>query len=197
MLLALLGVCACNGPTGVPGDESAAPTDQHQAPFHDEASRSVASASVSAKLLNASEQSAGPEKLPFQEESLPAGTLVTVSLQNTISAGNSTRNTFEAVLDEPIGIRGDTLIARGSTASGRIQSVRTSNVKPDRGYICLALTSIHVDGIDVPVQTADLYARQSQTASKPSSVLRLAKGRRLTFRLTEPAYVSSQHAQSR
>ena len=195
MLLALLGVCACNGPTGVPGDESAASADQHQAPFHDEASRSVASAS--AKLLNASEQSATPEKLPFQEESLPAGTLVTVSLQNTISPGNSTRNTFEAVVDEPIAIRGNTLIARGTSVSGRIQSVRTSNVEPYRGYICLALASIHVGDIDVPVQTADLYARQSQTTSKPSSVLRLAKGRRLTFRLTEPAYVSSRPAQSR
>jgi len=89
------------------------------------------------------------------------------------------------------------LIQRGATVSGRIQSVRTSNVEPARGYICLALASIHVGGIDVPVQTADLYARQSQNASKSASVLRLAKGRRLTFRLTEPAYISSQRAQSR
>src|SRR5690349_8489747 len=95
MLLTLLGVCACNGPAGVPGDESAAPTDQHQAPFHDQASRSIASAS--AKLLNASEQSARPDKLPFQEEDLPAGTLVTVSLASSISARNSAHNTFEAV----------------------------------------------------------------------------------------------------
>lgn len=195
MLLALLGVCACNGPAGVPGDESAAPTDQHRAPFHDEASQSVASGS--AKLLNTSEQSARPDKLPFQEENLPAGTLVTVSLASSISAGTSTHKTFEAVVDEPIAIRGNTLIARGTPVSGRVQSVRTSNVEPDRGYICLALASIHVGGIDLPIQTADLYARQSQSTSKPSSVLRLAKGRRLTFRLTEPAYVTSQRAQSR
>jgi predicted small lipoprotein YifL len=194
MLLALLGACACNGPAGVPGDESSATADQHQAPFHDEASRSVASSP--AKLLNTSDQSAKPEKLPFQEENLPAGTLLTVSLKSTVSAGNSTHNTFEAVVDEPVAIAGNTLIARGTTVSGRIQSVRTSNVEPDRGYICLALASIHVGGIDVPVQTADLYARQSQTTSKPSSGLRLAKGRRLTFRLTEPAYVSSQRALS-
>ena len=77
MLLALLGACACNGTTGVPGDESSAPADQHQAPFHDEASTSVTPAST--KLLRASDQSARPDKLPFQEANLPAGTLVTVT----------------------------------------------------------------------------------------------------------------------
>jgi hypothetical protein len=195
MLLALLGLCACNGPASIPGDESSAATDQHQAPFHDEASRSVASSS--AKLLNASDPVVKPDKLPFQEENLPAGTLLTVSLKSAISAGNSTHNTFEAIVEEPVSIRGNMLIQRGATVSGRIQSVRTSNVEPARGYICLALASIHVGGIDVPVQTADLYARQSQNASKSASVLRLAKGRRLTFRLTEPAYISSQRAQSR
>lgn len=196
MLLALLGVIGCNGPASMPNDESSAPTDQHQAPFHDEASQSVASSP--AKLVNASDQVAKPDKLPFQDENLPAGTLVTVSLKNAISAGSSMHNTFEAVVDEPVVIAGNTLIARGTTVSGRIQSVRTSKVEPDRGYVCLALASIHVGGIDVPVQTADLYARQSPppspTTSKSSSVIRVAKGRRLTFRLTEPAYVSSPRA---
>ena len=195
MLLALLGVSGCNGPASVPGDESSAPTDQHQAPFHDEASKSVASGS--AKLLNASDQGAKPDNLPFQDENLPAGTLVTVSLKDAISAGSSSlHNTFNAVVDEGVVIEGNMLVPRGTIVSGRVQSVRTSKVEPDRGYICLALASIHVGGIDVPVQTADLYARQSLTTSKSSSVIRLERGRRLTFRLTEPAYVSYQHAQS-
>ena len=194
MLLALLGVCGCNGPANVPGDESSAPTNQHQAPFHDATSSSVASSP--ARLLNASDQTAKPDKLPFQDENLPAGTLLTVSLKNTISAGSTMHNTFEGVVDEPVAMAGNTLIPRGTSVSGRIQSIRTSKVEPDRGYICLALASIHVGGIDVPVQTADLYARQSPTPGKSSAVIRLAKGRRLTFRLTEPAYVSSARAQS-
>lgn len=193
MLLAIFGLCACNGPASIPGDESSTAADQHQAPFHDEASRSVTSGS--ATLLNAGDTVVKSEKLPFQEENLPAGTLLTVSLKSAISAGKSTHNTFEAVVEEPVAIRGNTLIARGTTVSGRIQSVRTSNVEPARGYICLALASIHAGGIDVPVQTADLYTRQSQTAGK-TSIFRLAKGRRLTFRLTEPAYLSLQRAQS-
>ncbi len=195
ILLALLGVSGCNGPASVPSDESSAPTDQHQAPFHDEASQPVVSSS--AKLLNASDQAAKPDTLPFQDENLPPGTLVTVSLKGPISAGSaSMHNTFDAVVDEPVVIGGNTVIARGTIVSGRVQSVRTSKVEPYRGYICLALASIHVGGIEVPVQTADLYARQSLTTSKSSSVIRLEKGRRLTFRLTEPAYVSSQRAQS-
>jgi hypothetical protein len=195
MILALLAAGGCNGPASMPNDEGSAPTDQHQAPFHDEASKSVASSS--AKLLNASDQGAKPDNLPFQDENLPAGTLVTVSLKSAISGGSSgMHNTFEAVVDEPVIIEGNTLIARGTVVSGRVQSVRTSKVQPDRGYICLALASIHVGGIDVPVRTADLYARQSLTTSKSSSVIRLEKGRRLTFRLIEPANVSSQRAQS-
>ncbi|MGB8063372.1 MAG: hypothetical protein WCF26_15880 [Candidatus Sulfotelmatobacter sp.] len=195
ILLALLGVIGCNGPASVPSDESSAPTDQHQAPFHDEASQSVSSSS--AKLLHASDQGAKPDNLPFQDENLPAGTLVTVSLEGAISGGSSgMHNTFDAVVDGPVVIEGNTLIARGTIASGRVQSVRTSKVKPDRGYICLALASIHVGGIDVPVQTADLYARQSPPTSKSSPVIRLGKGRRLTFRLTAPAYIASQRAQS-
>ena len=195
MLLVLLGAIGCNGPASMPNDESSAPTDQHQAPFHDGASTSVASSPI--RLLNASDQTAKPDKPPFQEENLPAGTLVTVSLKSAILAGNSAHNTFEAVVEEPVTIAGNTLIPRGAPVAGRIQSVRTSKVEPDRGYICLALASIHVGGIDLPVQTADLYARQSVTTGKSSSVSRLAKGRRLTFRLTEPAYVStSQRARS-
>lgn len=194
MFLALLGVIGCNGPASIPNDESSAATDEHQAPFHDATSHSIASAS--AKLLSATDQSSKPEKLPFQDENLPAGTLLTVTLKSAISAGSSMHNAFEAVVDEPVAIAGNTLIARGTIASGRVQSVRTSKVEPDRGYICLALATVHVGGIDVPLQTADLYARQSVTTGKSSSALRLEKGRRLTFRLTEPAYVSSQRAQS-
>lgn len=194
MLLALLGVCACNGTTGVPGDESSPSADQHQAPFHDEVSTSVTPGP--AKLLDASHQNARPDNLPFQEGNLPAGTLLTVSLKTAISAAEPLHNTFEAVFEQPVTIGGNILIARGTAVSGRIQSVRTSNIEPDRGYICLTLASIHLAGIDVPVQTADLYARQSQPTGKSSAILRLAKGRRLTFRLTEPADVSFPHAQS-
>ena len=195
MLLALLGVSGCNGPASVPNDESSAPTDQHQAPFQDEASKSVSSGG--AKLLNARDQAAKPDSLPFQDENLPAGTLVTVSLQAAISGGSpGMHNTFEAAVDESVVIDGNTLITRGTSVSGRVQSVRASKLQPDRGYICLALASIHVGGIDVPVQTADLYARQSPPTSKSSPGIRLEKGRRLTFRLTEPAYISSQRAQS-
>lgn len=195
MLLALFGVSGCNGPASMPNDESSAPTAQHQAPFHDEASKSVSPSS--AKLRNASDQGTKPDNLPFQDENLPAGTLVTVSLKGAISGGSSVmQNTFDAVVDEPVVIDGNTLIARGTIVSGRVQSVHISKVEPYRGYICLALALIHAGGIDVPVQTADLYARQSTTTSPSSSVIRLEKGRRLTFRLTEPAYVSSQRAQS-
>jgi hypothetical protein len=194
ILLALLGMNGCTGTAGVPDDESPAPTD-HQAPFHSDSGKSIPSSP--AKLVSAREPVAKPDTLPFQEQNLPAGTLVMVSLKSAISAGSAgAHNAFEAIVDEPVVIDGNTLIARGTTVSGRVQSVRKSKVKPDRGYICLALSSIRAGGIDVPVQTADLYARQSAATDKSSSAIRLEKGRRLTFRLTEPASVSTQRAQA-
>ena len=127
---------------------------------------------------------------PFQNAPvLPAGALVTVRLKVPLVAGSGSRESFEAVLDEPVVVEGNTMIPRDAIVSGRIESTHTSRVTPDRGYVRLTLDSVQVDGLDVPLQTASLFARSLSPAHTSSDTIRLEKGRRMTFRLKDPVFL--------
>lgn len=137
--------------------------------------------------------------LPFQNpRSLPAGTLLTVRTKNSISAENpGTNGTFEAMVDQPVIIDGNQLVPLGATVLGRVESARASNLKRNRGYVRLTLESIQLAGSDVPVQTSSLFVRgrAGLTQTSESPVVRLERGRRLVFRLTEPVDVATaQHS---
>jgi hypothetical protein len=144
--------------------------------------------------------------LPFQDsQNLPAGTLLTVRLKNPITAENPDANlVFEAVVDESIVIEGNKLVPRGVTVSGRVESTRASNLKRDRGAVRLTLDSIHLAGATLPIQTSSLFVRgnasdahvspsEGPQSDDPPAAIRLEKGRRLTFRLSEPVYVAASH----
>lgn len=139
---------------------------------------------------------AGPAAPPFHDsQNLPAGTLLTVRLKNPVAATNSvTEASFEATVEEPVVVEGNTLIPRGSVAAGRVESAHSSQLKPNRGYVRLALASVRVGDVDVPMQTASLFARQSPGVDDSSPLTGLEKGRRLTFRVTEPVYITNQRA---
>src|ERR1039457_2822039 len=52
---------------------------------------------------------------------LPEGTALTIRLQSPLSSVSShAGDTFSATIDEPIEIDGKTLVARGTTATGRV-----------------------------------------------------------------------------
>jgi len=202
MLLQLLWTAACDRPTGLQSDAGAAHTDQPQVPFHDAAPPSGSQA--------AQDNGANSETtLPFHDPlNLPAGTLLTVRLKYPISAENPGANgTFEAVIDEPVVIEGNRLVPRGTTVAGRVESARASSVKRNRGYVRLALDSIHLAGANLPIRTSSLFVRgnaggtlnpdgevpqsEVQQTGASAAVIRLEKGHRLTFRLTEPVYVAA------
>ncbi len=135
--------------------------------------------------------------LPFQESrTLPVGTLLTVSLQGPIVAGSGSKDSFEAVVDEPVIVDGNTLIPRGTKVSGRIESARISKERPDRGYVRLVLDSVRLDDLSVPIQTASLFARQFPQSPSRAGTIRVENGRRLTFRLTEAVFLSTQAAKA-
>lgn len=129
-----------------------------------------------------------PQNLPFQpSEELPAGTLLTVKLQTPITVRVPIMvDSFEAVVEHPVVIQGNTLVPQGSSVSGHVESVFISEMEPRKGYVGLALDSIRIGDGDVPVQTSNLFARQTSTKNSTASMIRLERGRRLTFRLTEP-----------
>jgi len=190
VLCALLCSVGCSRPTGVP---TAGTAQADQTPFHDHGSSPAGEAAGESSATQTGRLS--QNGLPFHDsQSLPAGTLLTVRLKAPLTAGDSVAEiSFEAVVDEPVVIEGNTLIPRGAAVAGRIKSARVSNLKPSRGYVRLALESIHIGGLDVPLQTVSLFARQTPQSD---AVIRLEKGRRLTFRLTEPVYLTTQRAQA-
>lgn len=200
MLLALVWTAGCARPVGLQSDDAATHADPHSVPFH-EGVTAAHPADTAAPLGSTLNPETG---LPFQDsQNLPVGTLLTVRLKNFISAENPEANlAFEAVVDEPVVIEGNKLVPRGVTVSGRVESTRASNLKRNRGSVRLTLDSIHLAGATLPIQTSSLFVQGNAgdahvaTSEGPQSddstaVIRLEKGRRLTFRLSEPVYVAA------
>jgi len=97
------------------------------------------------------------------------------------------------MVDQPVIIDGNQLVPLGAMVSGRVESARASNLKRNRGYVRLTLESIQLAGSHVPMQTSSLFVRgrAGPTQASESPVVRLERGRRLTFRLTEPVFVAA------
>jgi type IV secretory pathway VirB10-like protein len=192
---------SCSRPAGLQNDEAAAHADQQQVPFHDGAGPAVAGpGEVETSADN--RQNPSEPGLPFHDaQNLPAGTLITVRLQNSISSENPGDNSsFEAVVDEPIEVAGKRLVPRGTKVSGQIESARASNVSRDHGYLRLVLRSLDLAGVKLPIQTSSLFVRgnagmaqvrqaKAPTGDNSAAVIRIEKERRLIFRLTEPVYL--------
>ena len=85
---------------------------------------------------------------------------------------------------------GNIIIPKGANVAGRVESAQTSRIKPNRGYVRLALQSVDIGDRRVAVQTASLFAREAPLGNQPISVIHLERGRRLTFRLAETAETS-------
>jgi len=182
ILLTLLTLGCSRRPPNLPG-EAGAPTST--TPFHTQKATSADTA-----LQGYSSDDVPGTGLPFENSPLlPAGALVTVRLKVPLVAGSGSRESFEAVLDEPVVVEGSTLIPRDAIVSGRIETAHTSTVRPDRGFVRLTLDSVRVDGFDVPIQTASLFARPLPTGDADSDTIRLEKGRRMTFRLKDPVFL--------
>lgn len=169
--LFLLLAAGCSGPAGAHNDTSATP---------------------------ASATAATPEPLPFRDLSIPAGTLLTVRLQNTVSADHpGDSGSFEAVMDEPVVVDGNTIVPKGSSVAGRVESASVSQMRGNRGYLRLVLDSIDIAGHEMPVLTSSLFTRARTQSNSyaatdaPSNPITLEKGRRLTFRLAQPLYLAS------
>lgn len=92
--------------------------------------------------------------------SIPSGTPITVRLQSSISSVSSRAGeSFEAVLDEPVIINGQTVVTRGANVTGRIVSAKSSGHLTDPGYIRLTLMSIAINGKEFPIQTSVIFAK--------------------------------------
>lgn len=160
--------------------------------------------------VQASDEPPPSEQLPFDRpadtvgfsptglipvQGIPAGTPVTVLLRSAISSETAKPgDVFEAVLDEPILVNGEMLIAPGAEVSGRILQCDSGNPVRTAGYVRLALTSVTDGKESLRLETASIFlkagSRPNGTSSESAPVaqntwqISLPINYRLTFRLT-------------
>jgi hypothetical protein len=149
VLLMLSLICAC----GRPPADNASNSDSQKLPF-DREPRSTG-ISPSQSLIPSTTK-------------LPEGTPIPIRLQSALSSASShAGDTFSATLDEPIVIDGETLIASGTPATGRVleakpsarslESSLGSSLEP--GYLRIVLVSLNVGGKPVMIETSSIFAK--------------------------------------
>jgi len=205
--IAVLGVAlaaGCSRSASLQGSGASARADQQKAPFPEDTGSSLPEDHATVASQKPGKDVDANHAPPFtspMSPSLPAGTLLTVRLQNSLSSLRVRGGEiFSAVVDEPVVIDGNILVGRGTGVSGRVESAQTSPPTRNSASLRLILDSITIKGKQWPLQTASLFARgapgqghnlpvasglgEARYSVGPSTV-RLKKGRRLTFRLTQ------------
>jgi hypothetical protein len=217
-LLCCMLAVSCSRPSGFSGGDAATQADPHKLPFHQEASETQAeSLAPGVSQQDPSKNPNAPTGLPFNRQparTLPAGTLVTVRLQDSLTSAKLDPDlAFSAVLDEPVVINDVTVVSRGTAVQGRVESAHISDMTRDAGYLRLTLDAIAAGGKkEVPIHTSSLFARGtamepsvpspvSANGSRPAGevperVIRIQKGRRLTFRLATDVVLRGLSAQT-
>jgi hypothetical protein len=92
--------------------------------------------------------------------SIPPGTPITIRLQSSVSSASSRAgDSFDAVLEEPIIIDEQLIVARGATVTGKVVEAKASGHLQDPGYLRLTLTAVSVNSKRVPVQTSSIFVK--------------------------------------
>ena len=88
---------------------------------------------------------------------VPAGTPLTVRLQSGVSSASAqSGETFDAVLDEPVVVKGETVIPRGANVVGRVVAANKGGRLHKPAYLRITLASVAMHGKDVPVDTSSI-----------------------------------------
>ena len=198
LLLLSLGLVSCSRPGGA--GENKEPVEQ-TAPFQGAPETTTAGPS-DPTIAIPQDVPSRPNAVPFADpQTLAAGTLLNVRLDDAISTLGLGNDAFTAVVDEPVVVDGVTVVPRGATVEGRIESAVASQIKRNRGFVRLTLNSIEFGGRELPLQTSSLFARGRTTGTPTvqgvsATTVTLERGRRLTFRLTGPVSITNQVAKS-
>jgi hypothetical protein len=98
---------------------------------------------------------------------IPAGTVVTVRLGETLSTQkNHPGDTFSGTLDQPLVVDGFAIAERGSRVQGRITDLEQAGRVKGLAQISLQLTKLHTaDGQDIAIST-EKFAKEGPTSHK-------------------------------
>jgi hypothetical protein len=187
VLLMLSLISACGRPTSDSGGSASNSADSQKLPF-DREPRSTG-ISPSQSLIPSARK-------------LPEGTPIPIRMRSALSSASAhAGDTFGAIVDEPVVIDGQTLIDRGTPATGRVLEAKPSANSPGRdsapGYLRIVLVSLNVGGRPVMIETSSIFAkggsreeRNSATgtasgASRKDRDIVFGIDRRLNFRLAQ------------
>lgn len=147
-LLAFVSACSHMPETAEAGSGSAAQpeaNDTQQPPFASRAQET--GRHPSASML-------APMK------TVPAGTAIAVRLQSSISSSSAhPGDTFDAVLDEPLVVGGETVAPRGAAVTGRVIAAQPSGHLQTPASLRIALSSIQIEGKAVPLHTSSIFVQ--------------------------------------
>lgn len=131
--------------------------------------------------------------------SLPPGTSLSVRLQSALSSATShAGDSFDAVVDEPVIVEGQSVVPRGTRTAGKVVAAKASTGPQDAGYLRLMLTDISIGGKSLTLQTSSVFAKGSLRDGPGTELVDTATGHtgdrrdvsfpaqwRVAFRLTE------------
>ena len=96
------------------------------------------------------------EPMPVALE-IPAGTPISVRLQSAVSSVSAqSGDRFEAVADEPVIVKGETVIAKGAAVTGRVVAANPGGRLHKPAYLRITLVSVAMGGKNVPVATSSV-----------------------------------------
>jgi|SRR5208337_3867524 len=146
VLLTFSLLCACGRP---PAENASNSADSQKLPF-DRQARSTGISPSQSLIPSAAK--------------LPEGTPIPIRLQSALSSASAhAGDTFSATVDEPVVIDGQTLIARGTPATGRVLEAKPSQhsleSSLDPGYLRIVLVSLNLGGKPVMIETSSIFAK--------------------------------------
>jgi len=91
---------------------------------------------------------------------IPAGTPITIRLQAAMSSAVShSGDGFDAVLDKPILLQGQTIAPAGSAVRGKVLAAKASSRRHDPGFLRITLTEISLNGRFLALQTSSIFVK--------------------------------------
>jgi hypothetical protein len=154
LLLATLALAGCSQHQGVPISEETANADQHL-PFD-----------------GASDKGGIFPTGSLTPTAIPAGTPIEVRLRTSLSSATSQAgDSFEAVLDEPVFVRGRVVAPRGAVVAGKVLDAKASAGLQEPGYMRLALVSVSLNGQTIPIQTSNIFVKRGSHREQGTNML--------------------------
>ena len=173
---------ACNRQTGLSDADAAKSDDSQKLPFDRQPQSTGISPSHSL--------------LPSVTR-LPEGTPLTICSRHELSSASARPGDgFDATLDAPITIDGQTVVPRDAAVAGRVLDAKRSTGPGDPGYLRLALVSLTVGEKLVPIETSSLFAKGGSREDRSSAMIGvgamqkevvIGPERRLSFLLAQEA----------